>query len=169
MNTIGIDVQQLKEYVIEPTLKELDLYSKSAVNLLLGTCAQESLMGHYLHQIKGSALGIYQMEPTTHDDIWDNYLKYNQALETKLRCIACYFNSNPPSYTKPHPSLLVYDLKYATAMCRIHYLRVSESLPDAHDVLALANYWKRFYNTPKGKGTVTDFIYNYDKFGISKL
>lgn len=173
---IGVNPTQLKEYIIEPTLKELDLslnklnlYSKSAVNLLLGTCAQESLMGYYLHQIKGPALGIYQMEPATHDDIWNNYLKYNQALETKLRCIAYYFNYNPPTSAKPAPSLLVYSLRYATAMCRVHYLRVSEALPEADDVLALANYWKKYYNTEKGKGTVTDFIHNYNKFKINDL
>jgi hypothetical protein len=49
--------------------------------LLLGTALTESGDMHYLHQLgNGPALGVYQMEPTTHEDIYDNYLKYKKEL-----------------------------------------------------------------------------------------
>lgn len=160
VTTMGIDPNQLKDYIIKPTLKELDLYSESAVNLLLGTCAQESHMGYYIHQIKGIALGIYQMEPNTYDDIYINYLDYRKELKDLTDAYA----------SKKHDSNeLIWNLRYATAMCRIYYLRVSEPLPDAQDVLALATYYKKFYNTPSGKGTITSFVRNYNKFNIAKL
>ena len=41
-----------------------------------GTAAVESRMGTYLRQIGGPALGIWQVEPATHLDCWDNWLDY---------------------------------------------------------------------------------------------
>ena len=63
-----IQPEHLVKYVIEPVLKTLDLYSEDAVNLVLGTACVESECGRWLHQLgTGPALGIYQMEPDTHD------------------------------------------------------------------------------------------------------
>jgi hypothetical protein len=47
---------------------------------------------------------------------------------------------------------------YAAAMCRVFYLRVPERLPQADDSAAMARYWKRYYNTHLGKGTVEGFL-----------
>jgi hypothetical protein len=150
---MSIDVKQLKSLVIVPTLVELGLYSDSAVNLLLGTCAQESKMGTYLKQINGIALGIYQIESKTHDDVWENYLNYNTILRDKIsRFSECKANN------------LITNLAYSTAIARIIYLRVPERLPNAYDVAGLARYWKQYYNTEQGKGCVADFIANYKRY-----
>ena len=66
---------QLRELIITPALSKLQLYSKDAEELLIFTCAVESDGGTYLKQIKGPALGIYQMEPRTYNDIWQNYMR----------------------------------------------------------------------------------------------
>ncbi len=63
-----------------------------------------------------------------------------------------YYNSN-----------LYAILPYATAMCRIHYLRVKEPLPDIHPV-TMGSYWKKYYNTELGKGTVEEFVENWNKY-----
>jgi len=151
-----IDTNQVREYIIKPVLKDFDLYSRSATNLLLGTMAQESKMGTYIHQIGGPALGVYQMEPSTNLDIHGNFLAYNQEINTRLKelCI---------------PSLdihqnLMYNLGYATIMTRLHYYRVAEALPDADDIEGLALYWKKYYNTEIGKGTTKEFIRNYERY-----
>ena len=68
-----IDNKQLRECIIKPTLDSLQMYSQAAEELLVFTCACESLGGTYLKQVKGPALGIYQMEPATYQDIWENY------------------------------------------------------------------------------------------------
>jgi hypothetical protein len=39
-------------------------------------------------------------------------------------------------------------------MCRVHYLRVKEALPTENDAAGMASYWKRYYNTVLGKGTI---------------
>lgn len=150
---MSIDAKQLKLYVIVPTLARLGLYSDAAVNLLLGTCAQESQMGTYLKQINGPALGIYQVEPATHKDIFDNYLKYKPDLLGIVLSLGTY-NDNS----------LITNLAYATAVARIKYLRAPDKLPDDNDVTGLANYWKKYYNTPLGAGQPQEFINNYRKY-----
>ena len=151
-----INIDQLKKYIVEPTLKEFHMHSKAAVNLLLGTAAVESRMGEYIHQINGPALGIYQMEPATHEDIYENYLKYHGDIERLLD----KFNWSKT----PYSSELMYNLRYATVMCRLHYYRVNEILPEADNINGLAVYWKRYYNTENGKGTVSGFISTYNKY-----
>ena len=65
---------------------------------------------------------------------------------------------------QPKPTELVHNLKYATIMARIHYLRVPVPLPKFDDINSLANYYKKFYNTEKGKATPEKFINDYHKF-----
>jgi hypothetical protein len=64
----------------------------------------------------------------------------------------------------PSPERLITDLRYATAICRIHYMRVSKPLPDANDVDAIWDYYKQFYNTAGGKSVKTNAISAYKKF-----
>lgn len=155
-----INCKQLRDEIIVPTLKSMDMFSDAAVNLLLGTAAHESHMGTYLKQVSsGPALGIYQMEPATHDDIHANYLSYRPAIENKL---FDFIGSYPEQLTKH----LQGNLFYATAMARLHYRRVKEPLPKADDLQGLAEYWKDHYNTHAGKGTVKQFIKDYERFCV---
>ncbi len=157
-----IDPRHLRGLVVDPVLKYLDMYSRSGSNLMMGTAAQESHMGLYLMQVdsrgrpSGPALGPYQMEPPTHDDIWKNFLESRSDPLVKV--------SELLSPGLPEPAEMIWNLKYATAMARIKYWRVPEALPDADDIEGLARYWKKFYNTPLGKGTVDEFVFNYEKF-----
>jgi hypothetical protein len=157
---MSINKNQLKNLITE-TLKESGLYSKAAVNLLLGTAAQESHLGRYIRQLKGPALGIFQMEPRTHDDIWENFLKYKlKKIEPRFKVgTVNRFHTNSAT-----PDALVFDLKYAIIMCRLHYFRVSERLPKHDDIEGLARYWKRHYNTKHGRGTEKEFVFNYGRF-----
>ncbi len=152
--------EHLRDEIITPTLKHLDMYSESAVNLLLGTAAQESHLGYFLKQIKGPALGIYQIEPATLHDIYSNWLTYRKEISEKLSELGVIKLSAE--------SNLIGNLYYATAMARIHYYRVPESLPAADDIEGLASYWKRFYNSHLGRGTEEEFIHNYKKYVIGR-
>lgn len=147
---MGINRDQLLNYVIRPTLEKLGLSSPSAENLLLGTAAQESHMGTFLHQVNGPAKGIYQMEDPTHNDIWENYLKFKPDLCRNVLIIGKCDSDN-----------LITNLVYATAMARIQYLRAPEGLPSASDIPGMAAYWKKYYNTPEGAGSVDEFMNNY--------
>ena len=54
---------QLRQDVIQPTLKPIQLWSVDVEELLILTCANETLGGTYLKQVGGCALSIYQIEP----------------------------------------------------------------------------------------------------------
>lgn len=146
---MGINVKHFRKHIIRPTLKQMGMHSKAAENLLLGTAIVESNLA-YLHQIGGIAIGLYQMEPATHDDIWGNYLKYRPELSAKVE----QFLS--PNFGKIDQ--LRGNLHYATAMARIHYWRVPEPLPRPDDAMGLARYHKEHYNTHLGKTDVTKSV-----------
>lgn len=149
--------KQLRQYIINPILDKFTLYSKFAEELLIFTCAAESQGGTYLAQVKGPALGIYQMEPNTHTDIWENFLRYRS---TRIQQLA--LNMNIPMM--PESGRLIYDLHYATIMARFHYLRVSERFPEEINEETLWHYYKAHYNTPKGKAKKDNAIKLYQQF-----
>lgn len=152
-----IDPKQLRAEVIRPVLEHLGLGGDAAEELLLGTAIQESRCGTYLRQLGGGpALGVFQMEPATHDDIWDNYLRYQLQLAGKVGALLAPWPDRAPQ--------LVGNLAYATAMARVHYRRVPAALPAAGDLLAQARYWKRWYNTPLGAGTPEEYIAAWRRF-----
>lgn len=89
------------------------------------------------------------MEKATHDDIWNSWVIYQpSALRETLMSIAGV-KYGPPAVTTMHWNLL-----YAAAMCTLHYRRVKAPLPPEDDAPAMAGYWKQWYNTPKGAGTI---------------
>lgn len=71
---MGICAKELRHYVVRPTLKHLKMWSPTAENLLLGTAARESGLGFHLKQEHHQALGIFQISPRMHRNIWDHYL-----------------------------------------------------------------------------------------------
>ena len=137
--------------LIEETLREANLFSREAVELLMLTAAAESQMGTYLKQRGGGpALGIFQMEPTTHDDIWDNFIQFRPKISEYLTGGLGWYGDSKE---------LVWNLKYAIIMARVHYLRVPVSIP--RDIDDMAAYWKKYYNTKLGKGTIEKAITAY--------
>ncbi|MBF0602155.1 MAG: hypothetical protein HQL07_00510 [Nitrospirae bacterium] len=150
---MGLDPVQLRKHIIRPTLQRIELWSEAAEELVLGTAIQESGL-RYVHQIgSGPACGLWQMEPATHNDIWGNYLQSRPKVGLSIL----------GPYSKPDHSRLMWDLGYACSMCRVHYLRSPQGLPNAGDIAGQAGYWKKWYNTPLGKGTVEQYMSNWKR------
>lgn len=152
-----IDPTQLLRYVIEPALTPLKLYSLAAGQLLLGTAAAESQCGKYLHQISGPALGIFQMEPATHSDCWDNWLAYRGDLAGEIRYMVPQ-DMWDTGHARPRHELLMTDLRYAAIMARVKYRRSPVQLPAENDWHGCAKVWKSVYNSAKGAGTELHFM-----------
>ena len=142
--------------VIRPTLIEIGLHSAVAEQLLLGTAMQESDLVHRHQMGNGPARSFFQMEPATHNDIWQNFLKFRKELADKIANLLT-------SPTADKIKELENNDRYACAMARVHYLRVPEALPAADDIEAIANYWKNHYNTLLGAGTAAQFIAKWRK------
>ncbi|HEQ3590724.1 TPA: hypothetical protein VGT17_005232 [Vibrio harveyi] len=158
-----MNYRQLLELVVIPANEELGADSLAAEQLLMGTLAVES-KGEYLAQLNdGPARGLFQMEPATHKDIWENYLAYRDTYRRAAISALTVDEENigvgtDEFYACVANGSLTTDLFYQAIMCRIHYLRVKDPLPPANDIKALAAYWKKFYNTPLGAGTEQKFI-----------
>ncbi|GAB4491833.1 MAG: hypothetical protein Tsb0010_00360 [Parvularculaceae bacterium] len=143
--------REFLEQIIRPTLQELGVHSTAAERLLLGTAVAESLL-KYRRQIQGPALGLFQMEPDSHDDIYENFLNYPGRAVLKQKIVGMLSSPNADKHEE-----LVNNDRYACAMARMQYYRFPASLPSADDLDGLARYWKRYYNTAKGAGTVAGF------------
>lgn len=152
-----INIEQFRQLIVKPVLKDLVLDSDSAEELLVFTCANESKGGTYLHQVNGPALGIYQMEPETYNDIWKNFINKSPRL-----CMILVSNFGC-SY-QAQPERMVWDLHFATVLARLHYARVSEPLPKANDLNSIWEYYKKYYNTPKGSAQKDSALENYHRF-----
>jgi hypothetical protein len=151
-----IEPSHLLTEVIRPVLRHLRAHSENSELLILGTACTESDCGRWLRQIGGPALGIHQMEPATHDDIWDRFLIHRPSLMERVKYFSiCYGNGKGAEE-------MAGNLYYATAMCRIHYLRVPAPIPD--NLPAQAAYWKQYYNTPAGSGSVDKYISKWNQF-----
>lgn len=147
---------QLRALIIRPTLEYLDLWSAPAEELLIGTAAHESQLGRYLHQLNdGPAVGIYQMEPATENDIWQNFLNFRQPLAEKVRTLL-------GGYPSERAVQMAGNLYYATAMARIKYLRAPGAIPA--DLEGQALYWKEHYNTAQGAGTAGQYLDDYRRY-----
>lgn len=139
---MAFDTQQFKDLIAE-TLASDNLYSPEAVALLLGTAAQESKFGTYLRQIKGPALGIFQMEPATYQWMREKFGRVYGFQDRKAED-------------------MIWDLKLSILLCRLRYLVVKEPLPK--NLPEQARYWKKYYNTSAGKGTPAEYIANFQKY-----
>ena len=153
---------QFRECIVRPTLQELQLYSPEAEELLIMTMAHESKGGTYFKQMSGPALGVYQMEPRTYDDIWAHYIANNPKLMV-LMLNACQYLQKPPA------THLLWNLKLSTMMARVYYVRIREVIPEADNLTGLSEYAKKYWNTSMGKATPEDYLIAYNKYMGKKL
>jgi hypothetical protein len=138
---MGLNVRQLRDLVVRPVLGSLALVepgadSPDSERLILGTAAIESSF-EYLHQEgSGPALGLWQMEPTTHVDIWVNFL----AFKPQLAAAVSLWRTVGPHLANQ----LIWNLAYACAMARVHYMRDKHPIPSA--MADMDAYYDRVYN-----------------------
>jgi len=135
---------------IERALVRFDLPGdESSVRLLLMIAAHESGGFTYCKQVRGPAIGLFQMEPATFDFII-GYLKRTGKYERINR--AMIFER------------MLIDTEFAAAMARVYLLTIPEPLPDANDFDALARYAKKYWNTNAGKATPEKYLNDYLKY-----
>ncbi len=147
---MSFDKFQFRDFV-KRTLQAVGLYCEPGLDLVVKTVAKESDGGTYLRQIGGGpALGPGQVEPATEKDNWENYLNARPALASEITKLT--------GVTGPNPSALEGDLRYNIIQIRIKYLRAKGALPNKDDLQAQARYWKQYYNTLAGAGTIEGFI-----------
>lgn len=152
---MSIDIKQFHDLILVPTLNSMGLYSKEACQIIIGTGCQESKFTFIHQEDKGPALGFFQCEPATYKSIINNVFLYNVAMKQRFQAVL-------GSEIMPDFSGLMWNLKLACIVCRLHYLRVNEEIPI--DLKGQAAYYKKYYNTPLGKATEQEYIDNFNKY-----
>jgi hypothetical protein len=147
--------KDFRRQVISPTLFTMGFSGAAAERLLLGTALAESGLRH-LVQIRGPALGLFQIEPATHHDLWHNYLRFRPHLATLAKLFI--------APRRPLQEQLVWNMAYATAITRLIYFRDPDPLPAAEDSAGLAAYYKRVFNTALGRGSPKRFAELLDRY-----
>ena len=136
--------------IIKLALQHLDLDSEDARSLIYATGKAESGYTTLQQYGGGPALGFFQMEPNTALDIWNNYVMYRPNYRDKLYSLG--FNDGTLEYC------LLSNVGLQAAFCRLHYRRVPSALPGNNDLKSQGEYWKKYYNSHLGKGTVKHFM-----------
>ena len=146
---------QLRDLVIRPTLQIVAPSARDeAVELLLGTAAQESHAGDYIAQRRGPALGVWQMEPATEKDIWTNYLAYHPDFRLAISRFIV------PGLDRE--GQMAGNLYYACGMAWLTYERHRDKhpIPAAGDLEGQAEIYLAVYNAG-GKATKAEYLANW--------
>lgn len=156
-----MNAQQLLDYIIKPTHEYMggNYASKESSFLSLCTAAIESNCGEYIKQINGPALGPWQMEPDTHDDVWqncDNLSNNPLPLAYRVKQLQLSPDNNPLND-------LVVSPMYSCAMARLKYSMDPHPLPKLSgnkdlDCINFFEYYKRVYNTELGASTYQKWV-----------
>ena len=153
-----INRKQIKEIIDETLFSMGDrFFSRHASDLVYETGLVESRY-EYLKQLgDGPAQSFWQIEPNTAVDNVANYLSYRE-LDTIKIAEATYVHIDiwKSENANTWKEVLRYNIASAIAHCRIKYWRVPEKLPTTLE--ERAKYWKKFYNSGKGKGTESHYI-----------
>lgn len=164
----------LERHIIRPVLKDMGdridprMNSEASVVLLIGTAAHESHGGLYAKQIKGPAVGIYQIEPNTHKSKWQHYLRHRKDMQDFVleyvppRLLRTDTDEHGDFVYVDDAALL--DPVYATIMARLIYWPAKEPLPKADDILGLGKYWDSYYNRNPKKGFPYQFVRDLERY-----
>lgn len=142
---MGIYANDLREWIIKPYLQGLGEYSEVAENLLLGTAAQESLLGLHCFCPHTKGLGLYRMTAEKHRELWDSYLIQFPDLASQQRGLA----SQQQFLKNPHGEL-VSNLTYATGMAWMQYRRSLIDINRPQETSGLAQLWANHFDNGTG-------------------
>ncbi len=119
-----VTADYLKEQVIQPTLKYLGAWTLPTEQFLLSSAVDTPEVG--LFSSRNDGLGIFNITPVQHRDIWDNYLAFNPDLASRVRGLA-----SQRAFLRDPDGELQTNLSYCTAIAWLLYQRANpnEELP----------------------------------------
>lgn len=131
-----------------------------AVALLVETAAAETLLGELRDPTMYAAgTGLTQVDRGTFD-----WLKQSYASTPVATAIQKRFNIDisRTQYQELETSPVL-----AMLFCRLRYMKAKGAIPATLE--GRAAYWKQWYNTSAGKGTVADYINKVRDCGVAAL
>jgi hypothetical protein len=157
---VAFNSDHFRYLIVRPNLQDFTIanfWSRSAEELLMLTCAQETLFGTLLRQgyktttdARGVGLGPFSMEPVTFNWLRNRY--HYCTIDTG-RLLTTYM-----------PEEMIYNLRLAVIMARLRYWVTKPPLPPANDIPGLAKYWDDFYNINPNAGFPKEAIDHYNRY-----
>ena len=159
-----VDKKQMRGIINDVLQKLGDKYADpKALDLVYNTGLVESKYV-YLKQIKGPAVGWFQIEEWVGISLIKDYLQFRESLMKKVADV-CKIDWK--YFIDPKEDdwryILTVNIAAQIVFCRLHYWRVPKSLPST--IEQQASQWKQYYNTAKGRGTESKFIEIVKKYG----
>jgi hypothetical protein len=128
------------------------MYSLDAMYLMVCTAMVESKLTHLKQLPEGPALGFFQVEWATYEDV-RRYLQTNA--HALYNAIVSYTERvNLPN----NPITVISDMSLNCLIARTKYYMIHEPIPSYKDVEAQANHYKKYYNTSEGAASVEAFV-----------
>lgn len=122
--------------------------SEYAMKLIAETIACETLFGTYRHIAQYNyGLGLTQFDKSGFLHVKNNTKKTHKDKILDLWCI---------DIDKVEYRELAYSPLLSIIFCRLYYLLIPSKIPETLELRA--QYWKRYYNSFAGKGTVQGYI-----------
>jgi hypothetical protein len=122
-----------------------DLYARS-YRMLYETICAETQFGTFPDYCNESGFGLPQFDVAGYNEVMRKKDKYQDLIWEKWKINIDLVQLIELRYN-PFLSLL---------FCRLFYKGIPQHIP--HEMPERAHYWKRWYNTSKGKGTVEHYI-----------
>jgi len=146
-----------------------DDYVDRVSRLLFGTCATESLFLYERQQGPAffgpvGAFGKWQVERASMEASLV-MLMTNQSLAKRATSFLFADEHAGTGWITAPINDWLWTLRFndndvpSVMFGRLHYLRVPFLIPESN--LSQAQYWKRYYNTDAGKGTVDGYMHNW--------
>ncbi len=151
-----MNASHFRKYIIRQILLDFDCWSKAAEQLLMMTAVAESGLKYIVQKKDGPARGFFQMEPWVCDDLIDNRLRNNETRR-------CYLRRSGINQTTAHS--LMFNLEFMVLSCRYFYMEIPKILPEKQDFDEMWRYYKKYWNTERGKATKVHFFKMWDKYG----
>lgn len=154
---MSINASDFSSLVVVPALQLLAPagipYSKVAHDLLMGTAAQESLMGTYLQQESGPGVGIFMATMSEVGGILG-------------RCAAPIYTAILKVGNPLDAGAMATNLTIAAMVARCWYWVEPTALP-ADTISGLWGYYKTHYNSSLGAATESQWNTNWKLTGIN--
>ena len=144
-------INEIKE-IVEYALYKVDSFSDDALALVVRTGMAESGYRALKGYGEGNpAIGFWQIEPATMNDMIKNYIHYRSHYKNNLISLGMNFE-------KDTIMSVMSNMAVQAALCRLHYRRDKHPIPSWDNLEDQGKYWKRVYNTIEGRGTVQHFV-----------
>lgn len=126
--------------------------------LILGTACVETGLGTVKDRTKYAGIGICQF------DNCEPYYPFNDLKKRSMKHRDLILDKLGVDIELVEWEHLRFNTFLSLLFCRLHYLPLRENIPET--VQGRAKYWKKYYNTEDGDGTVEHYLEMNKRYGV---